>query len=174
MTETASDFIARKSAEWERERSRGKLIRMKDVNREAIHVYRRDAWTFLVQDTYAEAVNVLERLTHLETIGVPAVPMKLPAAEYRLGYFIKAPCWITLIMRTVYQGEYCAHELCASNGEIGDFGSITGVRPQRHVRADELACYVGRGRRPERASTACSIPATSRSTSSRYNRPATI
>jgi hypothetical protein len=88
MTETASDFIARKSAEWERERARGKLIRMKDVNREAVHVYRRDAWTFLVQDTYPEAVNVLERLTHLETIGVPAVPMKLPAAEYRLGYFI--------------------------------------------------------------------------------------
>jgi hypothetical protein len=63
MTETATDFIARKSAEWERERARGRLIRMKDVNREAIHVYRRDAWTFLVQDTYAEAVNVLERLT---------------------------------------------------------------------------------------------------------------
>ena len=88
MIETASDFIARKSAEWERERTWDKLIRMKDVNREAIHVYRRDAWTFLVQDTYAEAVNVLERLTHLETIGTPAVPMKLPAAEYRLGYFI--------------------------------------------------------------------------------------
>ena len=88
MTETASDFIARKSAEWERQRARGKLIQMKDVNREAIHVYRRDAWTFLVQDTYPEAVNVLERLTHLETIGVPAVPMKLSAAEYRLGYFI--------------------------------------------------------------------------------------
>ena len=30
----------------------------------------------------AEAVTVLERLTHLETIGVPAVPMELPAAEY--------------------------------------------------------------------------------------------
>jgi hypothetical protein len=88
ITETASDFIVRKSAEWERERFRGKLIQMKDVNREAIHVYRRDAWTFLVQNTYAEAVNVLERLTHLETIGTPAVPMKLPAAEYRLGYFI--------------------------------------------------------------------------------------
>ncbi len=78
MTETAEDFIARKSAEWERDRARGKLIRMKDVNREAMHVYRRVAWTFLVQDTYAEAVNVLERLTHLETIGIPAVPMKLP------------------------------------------------------------------------------------------------
>jgi hypothetical protein len=88
MTETATDFIARKSAEWERERARGKLLRMKDVNREAIHVYRRDAWTFLVEDTYAEAANVLGRLTHLETIGTPAVPMKLPAAEYRLGYFI--------------------------------------------------------------------------------------
>jgi hypothetical protein len=88
MTETASDFIARKSAEWEHERARGKLIRMKDVNREAVHVYRRDAWTFLVQDTYSEAVTVLERLTHLETIGIPAVPMKLPAAEYRLSYFI--------------------------------------------------------------------------------------
>jgi hypothetical protein len=37
MTETASDFIAQKSAEWERERARGKLIRMKDVNREAVH-----------------------------------------------------------------------------------------------------------------------------------------
>lgn len=86
MTETASDFIARKSTEWER--ARGKLIRMKDVNREAIHVYRREAWTFLAQDKYVEAVNVLERLTHLETIGVPAVPLELPAVEYRLGYFI--------------------------------------------------------------------------------------
>ena len=35
-------------------------------------------------------------------------------------------------------------------------------------------CCVGRGRRPERPSTACSIPMTFRSTSSRYNRPATI
>ena len=88
MTETADEFVARKGAEWSRELARGKLIRMKDVNREAIHVYRRDAWTFLVQDTYAEAVNVLERLSHLETIGVPAVAMRLPATEYRLGYFI--------------------------------------------------------------------------------------
>ena len=88
MTESADEFIVRKSAEWARERTRGKLIRMKDVNRQALHVYRRDAWTLLVQDTYAEAVNVLERLSHLETIGMPAVPLKLPAIEYRLGYFI--------------------------------------------------------------------------------------
>jgi hypothetical protein len=88
MAESAQDFIARKSAEWADERARGKLIRMKDVNREVIHVYRRDAWTFVVQGTYAEAVNVLERLTHLETIGTPAVLLKLPATEYRLGYFI--------------------------------------------------------------------------------------
>jgi hypothetical protein len=88
VTETADDFIARKGAEWASERARGSILRMKDVNREAVHVYRRDAWTFLVQGTYAEAVNVLERLTHLETIGAPAVPMHLPAVEYRLGYFI--------------------------------------------------------------------------------------
>lgn len=86
VTEMASDFIIRKSAEWERQRARGTLIRMKDVNREAVHLYRRDAWTFLAQSTYAEAVTVLERLAHLETIGIPAVPLKLPAAEYRLGY----------------------------------------------------------------------------------------
>jgi hypothetical protein len=88
VTETASEFIAQKSAGWERQRARGALIRMKDVNREAKHVYRRDAWTFLAQSTYAEAVTVLERLTHLETDGVPAVPLKLPATEYRMGYFI--------------------------------------------------------------------------------------
>lgn len=88
MTESADEFIVRKDAAWARERARGKLVRMKDVNREALHIYRRDAWTFLVQDTYAEAVNVLERLTHLETIGSPAVPLKLPATEFRLGYFI--------------------------------------------------------------------------------------
>lgn len=64
---------------------------MKDVNREAVHVYRRDARTFLMQDTYAVAVNVLERLTHVETIGTPAVPLRLPATEYRLGYFICRP-----------------------------------------------------------------------------------
>jgi hypothetical protein len=67
MTETASKFVARKGAEWERERARSKFIHMKDVNREAVHVYRRDAWTSLVQDTYAEAVNVLERLTDRDT-----------------------------------------------------------------------------------------------------------
>jgi hypothetical protein len=88
VTESADEFILRKASEWTSDRARGKLIQMKDVNREAIHVYRRDAWTFLAQDTYAEAVNVLERLTHLETIGTPAVPLKLPATEYRLGYFI--------------------------------------------------------------------------------------
>ena len=54
-----------------RVRARGKLIRMKDVNREAIHVYRRDAWNFLMQDIYAEAANVLERLTHLEPSAHP-------------------------------------------------------------------------------------------------------
>ena len=88
VTETASAFIIRNSAEWERQRARGTLIRMKDVNREAVHLHRRDAWTFLAQSTYAEAVTVLERLTHLQTIGIPAVPLKLPAAEYRLSYFI--------------------------------------------------------------------------------------
>jgi len=35
-------------------------------------------------------------------------------------------------MRTVYQRE-AARELCASSGEIDDFGSITGARPQRHL-----------------------------------------
>ena len=63
------------------------------------------------------------------------------------------------------------------------------VRPQRQVRADEFECAAtrslapgaappyccaARGRRPDRSSTACSIPVTSRSTSSMYNRPATI
>ena len=70
-----------------------------------------------MQDTYAEAVNVLERLTHLKTNGIQAVQMKLPAAEHRLGYL-----------------------LCASNGEI-DCGSIAGARFQRHVRM-----FVGPGR----------------------------
>ncbi|HUC23697.1 MAG TPA: hypothetical protein VMA73_13390 [Streptosporangiaceae bacterium] len=86
--ESAEEFIARKTEEWRRDLALGRLIRMKDVGREAVHVYRREAWTFLVQDTYAEAVNVLERLTHLETVGNPAVAMTLPAVEYRLGYWI--------------------------------------------------------------------------------------
>jgi len=58
-----------------------------------------------------------------------------------------------------------------------------GISPRR-VRADALVhrplnwCLGGRsywharrGRRPDRSRTACSIPTTSRSTSSRYNRP---
>jgi hypothetical protein len=76
LTETASDFIARRSLEWKRLPAQGPLI---DVNHEPPHVYRRDAWTFLAQSTYAEAVAVLRRLTHLETIGIPAVPLTLHA-----------------------------------------------------------------------------------------------
>ena len=60
---------------------------MKDVNREAIYVYRRDAW-LPGTGLYAGAVSVPERLTDLETIGTAALPMKLPAAEYWLGSFI--------------------------------------------------------------------------------------
>lgn len=86
--ESADEFIARKSAEWQRDLELGRLIRMKDVGREAVHFYQREAWTFLAQDTYAEAVNVLERLTHLRTVGTPAVAMTLPAVEYRIGYWI--------------------------------------------------------------------------------------
>lgn len=86
--ESAEDFITRKSAEWKRDLELGRVIRMKDVGRDAVHTYRREAWTFLTQGTYAEAVNVLERLTHLQVDGTPAVAMTLPAVEYRLGYWI--------------------------------------------------------------------------------------
>ena len=69
-------------------------------------------------------------------------------------------------------------------------GMLTRLLDSRQVRADEFVrsatrsvlaggaappyFCADRGRRPDRASTACSILATSRSTSSRYNRPAVI
>ena len=43
-------------------------------------------------------------------------------------------------MRTVYQGEDRRRtEPSPSNGEIGDFGSITGARPQRQMRIFRFA-----------------------------------
>lgn len=89
--ETASAFIARKNAEWTLDRdrrNRRNRLEWPDVNREATHIYRRDAWTFQALSTYSEAVAVLERLTHVGVRGVPAVPQDLPAVEYRLAYYV--------------------------------------------------------------------------------------
>jgi hypothetical protein len=88
LAETAQQFIARKSAEWEAERNRGHVLRMKDIGQQGSHLYRRQAWTFMPQTNYEPGVLVLERLDHFDAEGEVAVPVTLPAIEYRLSYWI--------------------------------------------------------------------------------------
>ena len=87
-TETAAQFIARKSAHWEAERARGVVMRMKDIGQRGWHLYHREAWTFLPQTGYDDGVIALERLDHFAGEGAIAVPMVLPATEYRLAYWL--------------------------------------------------------------------------------------
>jgi hypothetical protein len=88
MPETAADFMARKSAEWARDRDRGKLIPMKDVGRRAVQCWAREAWTLMPQSNYPAAVLTIERLRRVVVHGDPAVPAPIGGVEYRLGYYI--------------------------------------------------------------------------------------
>ncbi len=89
MTESAEDFIARKTAQWEKDRETP--IRTKDVGRQGHHLWFRKAWTFHVQASYREKVLVIERLHRQGLQGVAAYrqdDVKPAEVEYRFGYYI--------------------------------------------------------------------------------------
>jgi hypothetical protein len=88
MTESARDFMSRKSREWEAERDR--VLRFKDIGRQGTHRWIRKAWTFHPQSTYAEKVFVVERLENADSTGrvYSSVESRQGRIEYRFGYFI--------------------------------------------------------------------------------------
>ena len=91
MIATAEDFIARKHLDWESERRDGKVIRMKDVGREAWHDWVRDAGTLVAQANGYPCVFSIERLRYVKTEGTPRFPYgALGHIEYRLGYYAVA------------------------------------------------------------------------------------
>jgi hypothetical protein len=67
MTETAEEFIARKSRTWADELARA--IRTKDIGRQGRYHWLREAWTWHVQHNYREKVFVIERLRMKELVG---------------------------------------------------------------------------------------------------------
>lgn len=88
MTETAAEFIERKSAEWQA--TQGQPVRTKDVGREGWHRWSREAWTLLPQHNHAEKVLVIERwrLVSLEGIRAHEGGAEAGDIEYRFGYYI--------------------------------------------------------------------------------------
>ena len=89
VPESAEEFIARKNAQWEKDRAN--LIRTKDVGRQGNHLWVREAWTFHVQGSYREKVLVIERLRRHGLQGVAAYrqdDIEPAEIEYRFGYYI--------------------------------------------------------------------------------------
>ena len=85
--ESAADFIARKSRQWETER---RAIKAKDIGRRGWALWTREAWTWHVQTNYAEKVLLIERLRLTERVGDTAYAggASVGDIEYRLGYYI--------------------------------------------------------------------------------------
>lgn len=88
-TESAHDFIERKSRQWELAREAG-AVRTKDIGRRGVHGWVREAWTWHVQHNYPEKVLVIERLRSLGVTGERSVTAgaELGDIEYRFGYYI--------------------------------------------------------------------------------------
>lgn len=88
LPESASDFIARKTAEWRSEQARA--IRTKDIGRQGVNSWIREAWTFHVQGNYPEKVLLIERLRYAEFTGTSAIVggAGVGDVEYRFGYYV--------------------------------------------------------------------------------------
>jgi hypothetical protein len=93
-TITAEQFIALKSASFGRDREAGRVLVMKDIERQGFHLWRREAWTFLVETNLPTKVFVIERLRFAGTRGQPSeVHREGREAEpvrYRFGYWVVA------------------------------------------------------------------------------------
>jgi hypothetical protein len=88
VTETAEEFIARKSRAWADELARA--IRTKDIGRQGNYYWLREAWTWHVQHNYREKVFVIERLRMKQLVGISAHEggAQVGDIEYRFGYYV--------------------------------------------------------------------------------------
>lgn len=86
QTESADEFIERKSIEFEKK----KPILMKDISRKGHHHFIRTNWTFMKQHNLKEKVFLIERLERTNISGESdyGKGLKVGDIEYRIGYFI--------------------------------------------------------------------------------------
>jgi len=86
--ETYQQFIKRKKEQFEEERERA--IKMKDIGRKGKIVFKKEAWTFLVQHNLPQKVFIIERLRKEKYEGRNAYPKswKVGDIEYRICYYI--------------------------------------------------------------------------------------
>jgi len=84
--ESYKKFIKRKDEEFRK----GKLIKVKDIGKQANHLWQREAWTFMPQHNLNEKIFIIERLRRVEIEGKATRPKtaKIGDIEYRLGYYI--------------------------------------------------------------------------------------
>jgi hypothetical protein len=88
VDESANEFIARKSAEWDEDRRQGKRLKT-DQGQGSVEWWSREAWTFLPQSNYPGKVLVIERWQHIGLQGRKvhdgtAMPGDI---QYRFGYW---------------------------------------------------------------------------------------
>jgi hypothetical protein len=86
--ESADQFMARKSLQWEAERAR--VRRWKDIGRAGTHNWVCEAWTFHPQYNLPEKVLVIQRIRNVGRTGEHAYAggAKDGDVEYRFGYWI--------------------------------------------------------------------------------------
>lgn len=93
-TMSAADFIDFKAAAFAKDLAAGRLLVMKDIDRQGFHLWRREAWTFLVESGLPTKVFVVERLTFAGTRGRPSEEHRegreAEPTRYRFGYWIVA------------------------------------------------------------------------------------
>ncbi|MBI3751293.1 MAG: hypothetical protein HY263_06505 [Chloroflexi bacterium] len=89
----ADAFIARKSAQYACDLARGRVLRMKDITRRGFHLWRREAWTFMVQHDIATKVFQVDRLRFVSREG-DSIPGHREGQDaepvYRFGYWVVA------------------------------------------------------------------------------------
>lgn len=86
--ESAEKFIKRKEEEF---KSENKKVKAKDIGRNGVHLFIREAWTFMPQHNLDEKVFLIERLKREKIEGKTAHPsVKIGDIEYRIAYYIIA------------------------------------------------------------------------------------
>lgn len=88
--QTAEEFIATRNEQFEQEKQKKKLRKMKDIGRKGHHNYLRTHWTFLRQHNNEQKVFLFERLELAEVRGrtVSITRKGIGDVEYRICYYI--------------------------------------------------------------------------------------
>lgn len=91
---TADEFIKSKAAAFAKDLAADRLLKMKDIDRQGFHRWRREAWTFLVETGLPTKVFSVQRLTFAGTLGIPSEEHRegreAEPRRYRFGYWVVA------------------------------------------------------------------------------------